>query len=319
MNSRLYKLETDYGAGLSLASPKDYFALLKPRVMALVIFTAWVGLYVAPGDMSWAGRFACLLSIALGAGASAALNMWYDADIDSQMWRTCTRPLPQNKIAPNVALGLGVFLSVFAVWALSVASHLLAASLLAFTIFFYAVIYTMWLKRRTPQNIVIGGVAGAFPPLIGWVAVSGRIDLEAILLFLIIFIWTPPHFWALSLYKRGDYQRAAIPMLPNVRGAATTRFYIMAYSLGLVLVAALPFWTRLGDMVYMLVSSVFGLIFLALALAVLRSRAGEEPESDQAVLVGNCQARRLFAFSILYLFVIFSALALQGFLQTLSA
>ncbi len=198
----------------------DYIALLKPRVMSLVIFTALVGLAVAPGPIHPVTAFTALLCIAVGAGASGALNMWYDADIDSLMTRTARRPVPAGKVKPGEALAFGLTLSVFAVVVLGLLVNILSAALLAFTIFFYAVVYTMWLKRSTPQNIVIGGAAGAFPPMIGWAAVTGSLSLEPVLLFAIIFFWTPPHFWALAIYKTKDYARAGIPMLPVVAGDA---------------------------------------------------------------------------------------------------
>src|SRR6266516_442414 len=215
----------------SIATVGDYVALMKPRVMSLVVFTALVSLLIAPGQIHPMIGFTALLCIAVGAGAAGALNMWYDADIDALMNRTAKRPSPRGRIAPGEALTFGIVLAAFAVGVLGVLVSWLAAALLAFTIFFYVVIYTMWLKRLTPQNIVIGGAAGAFPPMIGWAAVTGSVDIEPILLFLLIFFWTPPHFWALSLLRADDYARAGIPMLPVVSGEAETRRQILLYSL----------------------------------------------------------------------------------------
>src|SRR5580692_8112352 len=224
----------------SLAGVGDYLALMKPRVMSLVVFTALVGLMIAPGHVHPVLGFAALLSIAIGAGAAGALNMWFDADIDAVMSRTARRPIPAGRILPQEALGFGMTLAFGAVAVLGLVANWLAAALLAFTIFFYVAIYTMALKRSTPQNIVIGGAAGAFPPMIGWAAATGMIGLESVLLFLIIFFWTPPHFWALALFKVGDYSAAGIPMMPNVAGPASTRRQILAYSLLLAPIGVLP-------------------------------------------------------------------------------
>ncbi len=309
-------------AGLSTAEPGDYFALMKPRVMSLVVFTAWAGLVAAPGDISIFRAFAAILCIAIGAGAAASLNMWYDADIDAQMSRTKTRPVPRGSVTSTTALTFGVFLSVASVWALYHTTNSVAAGLLAFTIFFYAVIYTMWLKRRTPQNIVIGGTPGALPPMIGWAAVTGDISLNSVALFLIIFLWTPPHFWALALYKTGDYAKVGIPMMPNVKGAASTRKQIFGYAIVLAVACAVPYFTGLGGMLYGFTALVLNVGFIALAFKVLRSRAGEQADSaDEASLydvrVGDLAARNLFAFSILYLFVIFGVLAAESLLRGL--
>ena len=219
---------------ISSAMPGDYIELLKPRVMSLVVFTALIGLLMAPGYINPVVGAIAVLCIAIGAGASGALNMWYDADIDAVMSRTARRPIPDGRIDADQALAFGLVLSAFSVMTMGVLVNWLSAALLAFTIFFYAVIYTMWLKRSTPQNIVIGGAAGAFPPMIGWAAVSGTITLESVVLFAIIFIWTPPHFWALALYKSGDYEQANIPMMPNARGDASTRLQMFIYSVLLV-------------------------------------------------------------------------------------
>ena len=307
-------------SGLSLAEPSDFFALMKPRVMSLVVFTAWAGLMLAPGVMPLWKAVASIICIAAGAGASGALNMWYDADIDAQMSRTKKRPIPQGKITPNAALGFGIMISVASVWMLYIASNMVAAGLLAFTILFYLVIYTMWLKRSTPLNIVIGGAAGAFPPMIGWAAASGDITLNSILLFMIIFIWTPPHFWALALYKTGDYAKVGIPMMPNVKGAKSTRNQIMAYSVLLAAVALAPIFTGLAGTLYAVFAVVLNIGFLALAFKVWKSRAGEIADSaDEASLyevkAGDRAARNLFAFSIIYLFATFGVLAAEALLR----
>ena len=306
-------------SGLSLAEPSDFFALMKPRVMSLVVFTAWAGLVLAPGTISLWAAIASIICIAAGAGASGALNMWYDADIDAQMSRTKKRPIPQGKMSPRAALGFGTAISFASVWMLYVASNVVAAALLAFTIFFYLVIYTMWLKRSTPQNIVIGGAAGAFPPMIGWAAVTGDITLNSVLLFMIIFIWTPPHFWALALYKTGDYGKVGIPMMPNVKGPKSTRNQIMAYSVLLAVIAIAPIFTGLAGNLYAVFAVLLNIGFLALAFKVWTSRAGETAEaSDEASLYevksGDRAARNLFAYSIIYLFATFGVLAAEALL-----
>jgi len=283
---------------VSLAGPGDYFALMKPRVMSLVVFTALVGLVAAPGHIHPLMGFIALLCIAVGAGASGALNMWYDADIDAIMSRTTDRPIPQGRIAPGEALGFGLTLAGFSVVILGLLVNLLAAALLAFTIFFYAVIYTMWLKRWTPQNIVIGGAAGAFPPVIGWAAATGSVGIEPILMFLIIFFWTPPHFWALSLLRSDDYARAGVPMLPVVAGGAETRRQILIYSLILAPLGASPFLMGYFGIVYGVVSIIGGVAMAAMAWRIFRA--------DDASLAGP--ARQLFAFSILYLFLLFAVM-----------
>lgn len=287
----------------SLASVADYIALLKPRVMSLVVFTALVGIVRAPGEVHPVIAFTALLCIAIGAGASGALNMWWDADIDALMTRTRGRPVPAGRVTPGEALAFGMTLAVGSVLVLGLLVNVLSAALLAFTIFFYAVIYTMWLKRSTPQNIVIGGAAGAFPPMVGWAAASGGIGLESVLLFLIIFFWTPPHFWALALYKTGDYARAGVPMLPVVSGADETRRQILIYTLVLVPLAISPFALGMAGFAYGAVSIATGAIMLLLACQVFRRREGAP--ADQA-------AKRLFAFSILYLFLLFAVLLLEA-------
>src|SRR5215831_10578879 len=279
----------------SLADVGDYLALMKPRVMSLVVFTALVGLAVAPGHLHPVIGFVALLCIAVGAGAAGALNMWYDADVDAVMARTADRPIPAGRVARGEALGFGITLAVGAVAVLGLATNWLAAGLLAFTIFFYVAIYTMWLKRSTPQNIVIGGAAGAFPPMIGWAAATGGIGVESILLFLIIFFWTPPHFWALSLWRAGDYARAGVPMLPVVAGAAETRRQIMIYALMLAPLGVAPWLAGYSGPLYGAVSLVAGAGMDWLALRVRRDS-------------GLAAAKQLFGFSILYLFVLFAVL-----------
>src|SRR4051812_7411068 len=260
----------------SLAEVGDYIALLKPRVMSLVIFTALVGLVIAPGHMHPLIAFTALLCIAVGAGAAGALNMWYDADIDAVMTRTAKRPIPAGRVQPGEALAFGLTLAGFSVMTLGLLVNTLAAGLLAFTIFFYAVVYTMWLKRSTPQNIVIGGAAGAFPPMIGWAAVTGSLSLEPVLLFAIIFFWTPPHFWALSLYRTEDYARAGIPMLPVVAGDAATRLQILLYTLVVVPIGIAPWPLGYAGILYGMTSVVTGAIMVLLAVQVFRERRPAE-------------------------------------------
>jgi protoheme IX farnesyltransferase len=285
----------------SLATGGDYISLLKPRVMSLVIFTALVGLIVAPGHIHPVLGFTAILCIAVGAGAAGALNMWYEADIDAVMERTAGRPLPTGRIGRDEALAFGLILSVFSVATMGLMVNVLAAGLLAFTIFFYAVIYTMLLKRFTPQNIVIGGAAGAFPPMIGWAAATGAIGLEPILLFLIIFFWTPPHFWALSLSRADDYARAGIPMLPVVSGAAETKRQILVYSAIMLPVGMSPWLAGFAGATYGVVSFVTGAVMLALAIRLVRH--------DGAL--ADRTARQLFGFSILYLFALFAVLLIE--------
>ncbi len=281
------------------ADVSDYFALLKPRVMSLVVFTALVGLVRAPADLHPVLGFTALLCIAIGAGASGALNMWWDADIDAKMSRTVVRPLPSGRVEPGEALAIGLMLSVASVLMLGLFVGLLAAALLAFTIFFYAVIYTMWLKRSTPQNIVIGGAAGAFPPMIGWAAATGTISLESVILFLIIFFWTPPHFWALALERKSDYARAGVPMLPNVLGDAETRKQILIYSVIMAAFGIAPTLLGYASLYYGAGAFVLGAIFVHFAIGVYRG--GAKAHASRA-------ARHLFAYSILYLFLLFALL-----------
>jgi len=287
------------------ASAADYIALLKPRVMSLVVFTALVGYVCAPGANDAVLGFAAILAIAVGAGASGALNMWFDADIDAVMTRTRTRPIPAGRVQREEALMLGLVLSALSVLTMQLAAGVFAALLLAFTIFFYAVVYTMWLKRSTPQNIVIGGLAGALPPAIAWAAKAGSLSLDPVLLVGIIFMWTPPHFWSLSLLQKDDYAAAKVPMLPVAAGAKTTRAHIFVYSLLLTPLALAPLFTGLGHWVYGVVAIVGGVFFNLLAWRVLRSRAGE------GVKGGDKPAQHLFAFSIAYLFLLFAALLVE--------
>jgi heme o synthase len=278
---------------------EDYVALLKPRVMSLVVFTALTGMVAAPGGLHPVLGMIALLAIAVGAGASGALNMWWDADIDAIMHRTRLRPVPQGRVTADEALAFGLVLSVLSVLTLGITVSWFAAALLAFTIAFYVLVYTMWLKRSTPQNIVIGGAAGAFPPMIGWAAVTGDVSLDSFLLFLIIFMWTPPHFWALALYRARDYEAAGVPMLPVVSGPGETRRQILLYSALLAPLACAPAITGLGGAVYAIVSVVLGIAFVALAVDVWRKTDGA---------AGDKAAKRLFAFSILYLFLLFAVL-----------
>ncbi len=295
------RLAADSGiAEPSLASVGDYIALMKPRVMSLVVFTALVGLAVAPGSLHPVTGFTALLCIAVGAGAAGALNMWYDADVDAVMTRTARRPVPMGRVRPGEALAFGLTLGSFAVVTLGLLVNWVAAALLAFTIFFYVVVYTVWLKRSTPQNIVIGGAAGAFPPMIGWAAATGSLSLEPVLLFLIIFFWTPPHFWALALYRTDDYARAGIPMLPVVAGDLSTRRQILLYTLILVPLGVAPWLFGYTGALYGITALGAGAIMIALGWQVLRER----PPAESA-------SRKLFAFSILYLFLLFAVLLVE--------
>src|ERR1700676_1738905 len=281
---------------------------MKPRVMSLVVFTALVGLLVAPAHVHPVIGFTALLCIAVGAGAAGALNMWFDADIDAVMSRTARRPIPSGRVAPGEALAFGMTLAIGAVVVLALLVDWLAAALLAFTIFFYIVIYTMWLKRAPPQNIVIGGAAGAFPPMIGWAAATGGIGVEPVLLFLLIFFWTPPHFWALSLNRTQDYARARIPMLPVVAGAEETRRQILLYSLSLLPIGAAPWLMGYADAIYGATALIAGGVMVALAWRLWIEGSGQRAAQT---------ARRLFGFSILYLFVLFAVLLVEGVLAGL--
>ncbi len=276
----------------------DYVALLKPRVMSLVVFSGFAGLYVAPGSIHPFLALVAVLCIAVSAGAAGAINMWYDRDIDAAMSRTKGRPIPAGRVLPDEALAFGVTLSLFSVMVMGLAVNWVAAGLLAAASLFYVFVYTMWLKRRTPQNIVIGGAAGAFPPMIGWAAVTGSVSVESVVLFAIIFMWTPPHFWALALYREGDYAKAGVPMLPVVAGKAVTRRQMLAYTVALVPLSLLPSLLGSAGLLYGLVAAVASVCFVLLALRVLRDH------SDRA-------ARQMFGYSILYLFVIFTFLIID--------
>jgi protoheme IX farnesyltransferase len=286
------------GEAPATAAVADYIALLKPRVMSLVVFTALVGMAVAPGQLHPVLAFTALICIAVGAGASGAINMWYDADIDAGMARTRDRPIPRGRIAAGEALGFGVTLAIGSIVAMGLLVNLVAAALLALTIGFYVFIYTIWLKRRTPQNIVIGGAAGAFPPMIGWAAVTGHVGLPSLALFALIFMWTPPHFWALALYRSGDYARVGVPMLPVVAGPRETRRQILIYTLLLIPVSYAPWYLGLGGTVYAAGAALLNALLLLCAIRVWRS-SNDRP------------AKQMFAFSILYLFLLF-ALLLAG-------
>jgi protoheme IX farnesyltransferase len=293
---------------VSTASRSDYFALLKPRVMSLVIFTALTGVLIAPSHVNPVIGFASLLAIAAGAGAAGALNMWYDADIDALMRRTQNRPIPSGRMSKGDALGFGIVLAVVSVITLGVVANWLAAALLSFTIFFYVAIYTMWLKRLTPQNIVIGGAAGALPPIVGYAAATGEISLASIALFAIIFVWTPPHFWALALVKAEEYGRAGIPMLPNVKGADRTRRDILFYTLLLAPLGLSPWLIGFASLAYGMIALALGALMLLFATRVYCNRVGTKAD--------RC-AMQLFGFSILYLFLLFAGIAGERFVAIL--
>lgn len=282
---------------------RDLLALTKPRVMSLVVFTGLCGLLAAPGPVHPVLGFTAVLCIALGAGAAGALNQWYEADLDAKMKRTANRPLPAGRMSRQTALHFGVGLGVFSVILMDLGTNHLAAALLAVSILFYVLVYTVWLKRRTAQNIVIGGAAGAFPPLIGWASVTGDVTMLPILLFSLIFLWTPPHFWALSLFVRSDYANAGVPMLPVVAGIESTRRQILLYTLPMIAVAIAPWALGLTGWVYGAASIALNAIFLLLAFAVFASKATEPKAMGQE--------KRLFAFSILYLFGLFAALVVD--------
>lgn len=293
---------------ISQAEPKDFFALMKPGVMRLVVFTALVGFVsaAATAEQTLLGPLTAaiaLFCIAVGGGASGALNMWYEADIDRLMKRTAKRPIPAGRMLPAEALAFGLVMAVFSVMILGLVSNWLAAGLLAFTIFFYAVVYTMWLKRSTQQNIVIGGAAGAFPPMVAWAAMTGSVGIEAIVLFLIIFMWTPPHFWALALFASQDYERAGIPMMPVVSGDAYTRRHILLYTIVLTPVALAPWFLGFGGLTYGIVAAALSAGFLWHAVKVYRDKAAAE---------NNRAAKRMFAYSILYLFALFGVLLAEA-------
>ena len=287
---------------ISEAGVGDYLALLKPRVMSLVVFTAAVGLFLAPGHLHPVLAITSILCIAVGGGASGALNMALEGDIDALMTRTANRPIPRGRVTPGEAMAFGLTLAFFSVMTLGILVNWVAGALLAFTIFFYVVIYTMWLKRWTAQNIVIGGAAGALPPVVAWAAATGSLSVEPILLFLIIFFWTPPHFWALALFRNEDYTRAGVPMLPVVAGPDATRLQILLYTILLVAIAAAPWPLGYFDAVYGVASLILGAGMLWLAIDIYRHRIGS------AALRAT---RRMFGFSILYLFALFAILLLE--------
>ncbi|MDE8347527.1 MAG: heme o synthase [Acidocella sp.] len=289
------------------ASASDYVTLLKPRVLTLVVFTGAIGLVIAPNSINPFLGLTAIFCITIAAGAAGAINMWYDRDIDAIMKRTANRPIPAGRLSAESALAFGVILAVLSVLVMFLATNAIAALTLALSIAFYVFVYTMWLKRLTPQNIVIGGAAGAFPPVIGWAAATGNITALPFLLFAIIFIWTPPHFWALSLYASGDYERAGVPMLPVVRGARHTRICVMVYTLLLVPVTLAPFVLGLAGRIYGLSALILGAVFVAYAWATLNDAQDETGKS----LTRDRPAKAMFRYSILYLFLLFGACALD--------
>ncbi|QFT64137.1 heme o synthase [Roseivivax sp. THAF30] len=289
----------------------DYFALLKPRVMTLVVFTAFVGLLAAPVALHPFVAFCAILFIAIGGGASGALNMWWDADIDAVMRRTAKRPVPSGRVTGDEALAIGLALSAFSVVFLGLATNWFAAGLLAFTIFFYAVIYTMWLKRTTPQNIVIGGAAGAFPPMIGWAAATGGVSVESVLMFALIFMWTPPHFWALALFMRSDYDDAGVPMLTVTHGRPATRRHILVYTILLAALALAMGLTSAGGPIYLATALVLNAMFLKGAVEIWR-RDEVMAEADNYGV-----EKRFFKLSLLYLFAHFGAILADRALEAL--
>ena len=291
------------------AAFRDYVALLKPRVMSLVVFTAFVGMIAAPNSINPMIALASILFIAIGAGASGALNMWCDADIDQVMRRTRNRPVPSGKVGPDDALALGLGLSGLSVVMLGLAANLFAAGLLAFTIFFYVVIYSLWLKRVTPQNIVIGGAAGALPPVIGWVAASGAMSLEAWLMFALIFVWTPPHFWALALFMRSDYDQANVPMMTVTHGRRTTRRYILGYSLVLAALAFANLFTPLGGIAYVIVAIILNPLLLMGAFRVWMR------DEDRADADNYRSEKDFFKLSLMYLFLHFGAILVDTIIR----
>lgn len=284
------------------SSVRDFITLLKPGVMSLVVFTGIAGMVLAPGHINLFQQMLTLVCIALGSGAGAAINMWYDRDIDAIMKRTAARPVPAGRVAPDDALALGVFLSLLAVTLMGLALNWVAAAILAFAIFFYGVVYTMWLKRSTPQNIVIGGAAGAFPPMIGWAAVTGDVSLLPLLLFAIIFLWTPPHFWALALFKNGDYAKAGVPMMPVVAGAQHTKRQMLVYTYLLVAATLSLYVLGLAGPIYGLSALYLGVVFLHHVHRLMRDQTDK-------------WAKKTFGFSILYLFMLFTLLMADGWLS----
>jgi protoheme IX farnesyltransferase len=297
------------GPPLAISSVADWIVLLKPRVLTLVVFTGIVGLVVAPGHLHPVQTIAAILCIAGGAGGAGAINMWYDRDIDAIMRRTSRRPDPAGRIAPGHALGFGTTLAVASVLVMGLAVNIATAVALAISIAFYVFVYTIWLKRRTPQNIVVGGAAGAFPPVIGWMAVTGTLDVMPLLMFAIIFFWTPPHFWSLSLWAHADYRRAGVPMLPVVAGAKETRRQVVIYTVLLVALSVLPWALGEAGVAFGLAAAVLGLGFL---LSVWRV-AHDQQDASGVSLTRDMPARAAFRYSILYLFALFAALAVDGF------
>ena len=281
---------------------KALFNLMKPRVMSLVIFTCVVGLLIAPTKVNFLNAIFSILAVALGSGAAGALNMWYEADLDSVMSRTCLRPIPTGKVTKNQALIFGILASIISVVVLYSFSNLIASFMLATTILFYVFIYTIWLKRKTPQNIVIGGAAGALPPIIGWAIATGDIALQPIILFLIIFIWTPSHFWALSLYKTDDYRKANIPMLPVISGVKTTKINIFAYALLLFPIVLAPFFLKYFGLIYLVFSGILGFYYVFICYRLLRAN---ETRLEKKI------AKQIFGFSIFYLFMIFTSVLID--------
>ena len=296
-NIKSKTLKLDY-----FSSIKAFFNLMKPRVMSLVIFTCAVGLLIAPEKINFIDAIFSLIAVALGSGAAGALNMWYESDLDSLMTRTCLRPIPTGKLTRNQALIFGIFSSLISVIALYFFSNLIAATTLAITILFYVFVYTVWLKRKTPQNIVIGGAAGALPPIIGWAIATNSISLEPIILFLIIFIWTPSHFWALSLYKTEDYKKAKIPMLPITSGIQATKFNIFIYSLILFPVVAAPYFFNFSGLIYFIFSSTLSIYYIFISYKLLKEKNS---------MVEKKLAAKLFGYSIIYLFMIFTAILID--------
>jgi protoheme IX farnesyltransferase len=299
------------GAVLYGAEWRDWFALLKPRVVTLVVLTGIVGMLVAPGHLNPVLAIAAVLSIAVAAGAAGAINMWYDRDIDAVMRRTAKRPIPAGKIAPGEALGFGIALSFASVIVMALATNFVAAAILALSIAFYVFIYTIWLKRRTPQNIVIGGAAGAFPAVIGWAAVTGDVTVMPVLLFTIAFLWTPPHFWALSLYACKDYERAGVPMLPVTAGARVTRWHILAYTLVLAPFAVLPWPLGYAGPVYGATAIVLGAGFILSAIRVMT----DKQDADGVSLTKDAPARQTFRYSLAYLAILFLAVAVDHYVS----
>ena len=308
MNTQTASSPAQVSTGPVVADWRDFYALTKPGVMKLVVFTGLAGMLAAPVQLHPVLAFTAILAIALGHGAAATLNQWYESDIDALMKRTENRPLPAGRMDRETALHFGVGLGVFSVLLMGVATNWLAAATLAVTILFYVCIYTIWLKRRTPQNIVIGGAAGAFPPLIGWVAATGEITLMPILLFALIFLWTPPHFWALSLYVNADYARAGVPMMTVVAGPRSTRRQMLFYTVPMVAVAIAPWPLGLAGPIYGVTAAALSAMFFALTIAVVRN-----PSTKPAKMIPE---KRLFLFSILYLFALFSALVIDAWLPT---